>query len=78
MKTGKLLLALTATITLLGVSGCYYYSPPHAAVVAPGPSIVVPAPSVVVPVVPSYRYRHSPRYYYDDRRHHRRPYRHYR
>lgn len=76
MKTRQILLTLTATAAMLGVSGCYYYPPPPPAMVTPGPGLVIPAPSIVVPVGP-YRY-------YDDYRrddHRRYPghyYRHYR
>ena len=72
-KTGMLLIA---SAMLLGLNGCYYYGPPHPAVIAPAPSVVVPAPSIVVPVVP--RYPHRRHYHYDSRyynRHHYRPYR---
>jgi hypothetical protein len=73
MKTGKMLLVLTAAAAMLSVSGCYYHQPPYPAVVAPVPGVVVPAPTVVVPaprariIVPALRHPHH-RYYYDDHR----------
>ncbi|MCW5198362.1 hypothetical protein VU07_02325 [Desulfobulbus sp. F4] len=72
MKTGKVLLVAAA---MLGLNGCYYYTP-QPAVVAPAPGIMVPAPSIVVPVVPSRSYHH--RYYYDDHRRYPRHHRYYR
>lgn len=82
MKTGKMLLVLTATAAMLSMSGCYYYQPPHPAVVAPLHGVVVPAPTVVMPahrtrvIVPAPSRTHH-RYYYDDHRYrsHRRHYR---
>ena len=51
MKTGKMLLRLTALLGLLGLSGCYYYGPPPPPV--HGPAVVVPAPpppaAIIVP-----------------------------
>ena len=77
MKTGKMLLVLTAAAAMLSVSGCYYYQPPLPGIVVPAPTVIVPVPAhrtrVIVPA-PS---RTHHRYYYDDHRYrsHRRHYR---